>query len=605
MTKPKASALKRTARTALKREPPRSAPAGGIAEAGPAALADAFDERFKANLARMTNGVSPAGVFAVYANWLAHLTLAPGKRVQLARQAAGSAAALSHYALRSALDAQTPPLIEPSAGDKRFADEKWRRWPFNMVMQSFLLTQDWWASATSGINGLAPEDARAMAFLFRQALDRIAPSNFLATNPAILETTMGEHGANLARGAQHVAEDAARMLAGEAPVGAERFVVGRDVAVTPGKVVYKNHLIELIQYAPSTATVCAEPVLIVPAWIMKYYVLDLSPHNSLVKHLVDQGHTVFMVSWRNPTEKDRDLGLDDYRNLGIGAALDAVGEIAPGRKIHAAGYCLGGTLLAIEAAAMAGRGDDRLASLSFLAAQTDFTEAGELTLFMRESEVAYLEALMRGQGYLSGRQMAGAFQMLRSNDLVWSRLVHDYMLGQRPEMTDLMAWNADVTRMPARMHGEYLRKLYLNNDLATGRYMVDGHPIRLADIHIPIFAVGTERDHVAPWRSVYKITFCAVETDVTFLLASGGHNTGIVAAPGDPRASYKVRKTRADERYADPSAWQEAAPRVEGSWWPRWQSWLAEHSTARIGAKERASLPSSLDEAPGAYVLEQ
>lgn len=604
MTKRRASALKRTARTALRREPSPSKPAAGIAEAGPAALADAFDQRFKANLARMTSGVSPAGVSAVYANWLAHLALAPGKRLQLARQAAVSAAALSHYALRSAFDAQTPPLIVPSAGDKRFADEAWRRWPFNVTMQSFLLIQDWWASAAIGVDGLAPEDARAMAFLFRQALDRAAPSNFLATNPAILEATMREHGANLARGAQHLAEDASRMLADEPPVGAERFVVGREVAVTPGKVVYRNHLIELIQYAPSTATVHAEPVLIVPAWIMKYYVLDLSPHNSLVKHLVEQGHTVFMVSWRNPDEKDRDLGLDDYRSLGIGAALEAVGRLAPGRKVHAAGYCLGGTLLAIEAAAMAGHGDDRLASLSLLAAQTDFTEAGELTLFMRESEVAYLEALMRGQGYLSGRQMAGAFQMLRSNDLVWSRLVNDYMLGQRPEMTDLMAWNADVTRMPARMHAEYLRKLYLNNDLAAGRYMVDGHPVRLADIRIPIFAVGTERDHVAPWRSVYKITFCAAETEVTFLLASGGHNTGIVAAPGDPRASYKVRKTSADERYVDPSAWREAAPRIEGSWWPRWQAWLAEHSSARIDAKAHLSAPSSLDDAPGTYVLD-
>ncbi|MBN8607023.1 MAG: polyhydroxyalkanoic acid synthase [Caulobacterales bacterium] len=597
--------MKRTARTALRREPSPSKPAAGIAEAGPAALADAFDQRFKANLARMTSGVSPAGMFAVYANWIAHLTLAPGKRVQLARQAAVSAAALSHYALRAAFDTQIPPLIEPSAGDKRFADEAWRRWPFNVTMQSFLLTQDWWANASSGIDGLAPEDARAVSFLVRQALDRAAPSNFLATNPVILEATIEERGANLARGAQHVAEDASRMLAGDPPVGAERFIVGRDVAVAPGKVVYRNHLIELLQYAPSTATVHAEPVLIVPAWIMKYYVLDLSPHNSLVKHLVDQGHTVFMVSWRNPDEKDRDLGLDDYRSLGIGAALEAVGKLAPGRKVHAAGYCLGGTLLAIEAAAMAGRGDDRLASLSLLAAQTDFTEAGELTLFMRESEVAYLEALMRGQGYLSGRQMAGAFQMLRSNDLVWSRLVHDYMLGRRFEMTDFMAWNADVTRMPARMHAEYLRKLYLNNDLAAGRYMVDGSPVRLADIRIPIFAVGTERDHVAPWRSVYKITFCAAETDVTFLLASGGHNTGIVAAPGDPRASYKVRKTSADERYVDPSAWQEAAPRVEGSWWLQWHSWLAAHSTTRVEAHDRTSLPTSLGDAPGIYVLQR
>lgn len=571
------------------------------------AAARVIDRRFKAGLAQLTNGVSPAGVFGIYANWLAHLALSPGKRLELLHQAAAMSASLTDYARSAAFDPGTAPCVTPGAGDKRFSHEAWRGWPYNLLHQSFLMTQEWWREATSDIDGLAPEDARAMSFLVRQALDRLAPSNFPWTNPVVVAKAVKENGANFARGARHLTEDLTRTISGEPPAGAEHFLVGRDVAVTPGQVVFRNHLIELIQYAPTTPRVHAEPILIAPAWIMKYYILDLSPRNSLVKYLVDSGHTVFMISWRNPDASDRDLGIDDYLKLGVAAALDAVGAIVPDRKIHAVGYCLGGTLLAIAAAAMAGRDDDRLASVTLLAAQTDFTEAGELTLFMRESEVAYLENLMQGPGYLSGRQMAGAFQMLRSNDLIWSRLVSDYMLGERPEMTDLMAWNADATRLPFRMHTEYLRKLYLNNDLATGRFMVDGRAVRLADIRAPIFAVGTERDHVAPWRSVYKINFCAT-TEVTFLLTTGGHNAGIVSEPGHPRRSYRLSTTCARDDYTDPDAWLANTPGQQGSWWPEWQAWLAKHSRAgaeppSLGDADKGYTP--ICDAPGAYILQK
>jgi polyhydroxyalkanoate synthase len=369
-------------------------------------------------------------------------------------------------------------------------------------------------------------------------------------------------------------------------------------------VVFQNRLIELIQYSPTTEQVYGEPVLIVPAWIMKYYILDLSPQNSLVKYLVERGHTVFMISWKNPTSEDRDLGLDDYRRLGVMAALDAVSAIVPDRKIHAAGYCLGGTMLLIAAAAMARDGDDRLASTTLFAAQADFTEAGELMLFINESQISYLENMMWDRGYLDTIQMAGAFQILRSNDLVWSRYVREYLLGGRQPMNDLMAWNADATRMPYRMHSEYLQRLFLKNDFAEGRFEVEGRPVWITDIRLPSFVVSTMTDHVAPWRSVYKVNL-VVPNELTFVLTSGGHNAGIVSEPGHPNRSYQIRTQRADERYVDPDTWQAETPVLQGSWWPEWEAWLARHSTGRVkppstGAPEKGYAVRR--DAPGYYV---
>ncbi|MBL0148734.1 MAG: alpha/beta fold hydrolase [Ideonella sp.] len=378
--------------------------------------------------------------------------------------------------------------------------------------------------------------------------------------------------------------------------------------MTPGKVVFRNELVEVLQYEPTTKTVCAEPILIVPAWIMKYYILDLSPRNSMVKYLVDQGHTVFMMSWKNPDESDRDIGMDDYVEKGFRAALDAVTAIVPKRKVHAVGYCIGGTLLAIGAAALARDKDERLASITMFAAQTDFSEPGELAFFINPSQLATLEATMHRKGVLESKQMGGAFAMLRSQDLVWQPIINQYLKGQRDRMIDLMAWNADGTRMPWRMHTEYLYRLYLDNELGTNRFPVGGKLIRLSDIRVPMFVVGTEADHVAPWKSVYKVDNLVRSDDLTFLLTAGGHNAGIVAGPVHPKRHYRIRTRRLVDPHLAPEDWMEAATKHDGSWWPAWQGWLVAHSSGQgkppaMGAAGKAY--RVVDDAPGAYVRQR
>ncbi|MCC7326828.1 MAG: polyhydroxyalkanoic acid synthase [Burkholderiales bacterium] len=565
-----------------------------------------LDRALHIRLARLTQGLSPAAISGAYMDWLRHLALSPDKQQELWSKAVQKSVRIGLHALQSATSYRCDPCIEPLPQDKRFAAPEWQQWPFNLIYQSFLLNQQWWHGATTGVSGVTRHHEEVTTFYTRQLLDMFSPSNFIFANPEVLAETAKEGGANLLRGWQKWIADMVQFNSNEPPVGTENFRPGHEVAITPGKVVFRNHLIELIQYRPQTETVFAEPVLIVPSWIMKYYILDLSPVNSLVRYLVEHGHTVFIMSWKNPDANDRDLGMDDYLQAGVMAAIGAVSSIASDRKIQALGYCLGGTLLAIAAAFMARSRDDRLQSMSLLASLLDFTEPGELGLFIDESQLAFLDNIMSKKGYLDGKQMAGAFALLNSRDLVWSRIVRDYLMGGSQRVSDLAAWNADATRMPRRQHSEYLHSLYLRNDLAEGRYVVGDKPVALTDIRIPIFSLGTQRDTVSPWRSVYKVNLLT-DTDVTFCLTSGGHNVGVVNPPGPgvPR-SYQLATRAADGRYVDPDTWQATAPAHQGSWWPALEGWLRDHASKRVASPaigNKARGYPVLDDAPGTYVL--
>ncbi|MHA6264974.1 PHA/PHB synthase family protein [Arenibacterium sp. CAU 1754] len=561
---------------------------------------DMIDTAFRAWLSTFTGGLSPGALGEMAFDWGIHLATSPGKQIQLAQLATENALEFSRYIARCALGKGEQDCVTPEAHDRRFSHEGWDRQPFNAYKQAFLLTEKWWDAATTGVRGVSRAHERAANFTARQLLDSVSPANFPLTNPEVLAKTVSTNGRNLIDGMKFAADDLSQIMLGEKPPLPEDFKVGETLAITPGKVVYRNHLMELIQYAPSTEQVRAEPILIVPAWIMKYYILDLTSQNSLVKFLTDQGFTVFMISWRNPGAEDADMGLVDYLENGPMAALDEVIERTGADQVHAVGYCLGGTLLSIAAAVMGRDGDDRLASMTLLAAQMDFTEAGELTLFISESQVAFLEDMMWKNGYLDASQMVGAFRILRSNDLIWSRIQHKYLMGEPPSHHDISAWNADSTRMPYRMHSEYLRDLFLDNKFAADRYILGGHPASPDDIRLPIFAVGTETDHVAPWKSVFK-TGALTRSDVTFVLTNGGHNAGIVSEPGHPRRHYRVRVNLDSDRDLSADDWKDLAQEHEGSWWPEWTVWLAGLSTGDPVDPPR--MGEGLCDAPGTYVL--
>ncbi len=563
----------------------------------------ALDRGAMASLARFTAGLSPHAMIDAWSDWAMHLARAPGRQLELMERAQANGLKMAQYATAQMTGQSLKKPFEPGPYDTRWTHDGWNRTPFALWQQGFLATQDWWDAATSNLRGLRRQNADRTGFIMRQLLDSVSPSNFPLANPEIIEKTRATAGRNLLEGAVHYADDACRVLAQEHRPVPDDFALGKVLAATPGKVVWRNELMELIQYTPTTDEVQAEPVLIVPAWIMKYYILDLSPENSFIRWLVGQGFTVFCISWRNPEAEHAETSLEDYRKQGIMQALDVINAIVPAQKIHANGYCLGGTLLAIAAAAMARDCDDRLASVTLMAAQIDFAEAGELLLFLDESQVAFLEDLMWSQGYLDRPQMSGAFAAIRSEDLIWSRAVRRYFLGEPDLPTDVTVWVNDTTRMPARMHSEYLRGVFLENRISAGRFAVEGRVIALKDISAPIFVVGTETDHIAPWRSVYK-TALFTDCDMHFLLTKGGHNGGILSEPGHKRRHYRIGHRPAGAHYRDPDTWLAAHDPVPGSWWPEWGGWLLRHSSGPVPAPVPGNHPKhpALADAPGTYI---
>ena len=563
---------------------------------------NSFDRAARGALAKFSGGVSPHAFIAAWSDWAQHLAQSPGRQLELAEHARQNLLQIAALAARLG----TAPPFVPKPYDKRFAHPGWQSFPFQLWQQGFLAVQDWWDHATEPMRGLQPEDAERTRFLARQTLDVLSPSNSPLLNPEILAETVRTGGSNLSEGAANFLHDVIGVAMNRRDPPPEGYQIGTDLACTPGQVVYRNDLMELIQYAPQTPQVQARPVLIVPAWIMKYYILDLSPENSMVRHLVGQGFTVFMISWINPTSRHRNLSLEDYRKLGVLAALDAVTTIVPDDPVHAVGYCLGGTILGITAATMARDRDDRLASVTLMAAQVDFAEAGELLLFLDESQVAFLEDLMWEQGYLDRPQMARAFATIRAEDLIWTRAVQRYFLGREDVPTDLGVWLSDTTRMPATMHSQYLRGLFLENRLTAGRFAVEGRAIALKDLSVPLFVVGTETDHIAPWRSVYK-TQLFTDCDLTFVLTKGGHNTGILSEPGHKGRHYRMSHRPAGALYQGPDAWLAQTEAQQGSWWTEWIGWLQAMGGGLV-APPSMGAPSDglrpLGDAPGSYVLQ-
>lgn len=566
-------------------------------------VATRIDQEFKSRLARACAGMSPIEIASAYLNWLGHLAISPGKQLQLASSFIRKAASLGIYSVRSAISAE----VEGPASklERRVSGEEWQRWPFNVLAQAHQTARDFWKEATTDIAGVSASHEHLVQFLTGQILDTLSPANSPLTNPDVIRATKEEKGANLGRGLRNLLADKLNLPLESANNEEKSFEVGQDVAVTDGKVVFQNDLIELIQYGATTDEVGAEPLLFVPAWIMKYYILDLSPRNSMYRYLAEQGKTVFSISWKNPDDQDRDVGFEDYLTDGLMAALDAVNAICPGRKVNAVGYCIGGTLLCAGAAAMARDGDDRLNSVSMFAAQADFSEAGDIACFISPSQLEFIDKLMWSKGYLTSDNMGGAFGSLHASDLIYGSSVDRYFLGKPRASIDLMAWNADGTRMPYRMHTEYLHKLFLNNELARNKFSVGGQPISVSDINVPMFVLGTETDHVAPWKSTYKLHEIT-RTELTYLLTSGGHNAGVVSGPEHPRRRYRVRTRKPGDRYTPPESWIEDTEIQQGSWWPEWNAWLdrqmsGQRKPPRCGNARKGY--EVLRDAPGEYVF--
>lgn len=497
---------------------------------------------------------------------------------------------------------QPDAVAAPDRGDRRFKDQAWEdSYLFDYIKQTYLLTARWMQKTVQEVDGLDDTTRRKVDFYTRQFVDAMAPSNFAMTNPEVLRATFESGGENLVNGLQNLVGDLERGR-GKLDIrmtDQEAFAVGVNVATTPGKVIYENELMQLIQYSPTTETVMRRPLLIVPPWINKFYILDLRAKNSFIRWAVAQGITVFVVSWVNPDEKLAEKSFDDYLREGPLAALDAIEQATGEREINAIGYCIGGTLMATTVAWMAARGDDRIKSITFFTTMIDFAEAGELSVFIDEEQLVALEDRMNKTGYLDGRAMAASFNMLRANDLIWSFVINNYLLGKDPFPFDLLYWNADSTRMPAAMHKFYLRQMYVENKLIEpGGITLNGVPIDLSKVSVPKFLLSTREDHIAPWKSTYAGVH-AYGGPSKFCLAASGHIAGVV----NPAESGKYSHWMNAKKPKDPDAWLAGATEKPGSWWPEWDKWIAKLGGGKVAARTPGDGSLKIiEDAPGSYV---
>lgn len=497
------------------------------------------------------------------------------------------------------------PVISEDPKDKRFRDDAWRdNEVFDFIRQSYLLSARYITRLVQEARGLDEKTAQKVDFYTRQFIDAMSPSNFLLTNPEVLRKTAETGGENLLRGLQNLLADLERGKGKLAirQTDESQFEVGKNIAITPGKVIFQNDLMQLIQYAPSTEKVLKRPLLIIPPWINKYYILDLRPKNSFIRWAVAQGHTVFVISWVNPDARLAEKGFDDYMLEGPLAALGAIEKAIGEKAVNAIGYCLGGTLLACTLAWMAAKRDGRIKSATFLTTMVDFSEAGELGVFIDEEQLAALEEKMKKRGYLEGSEMAATFNMLRANDLIWSFVVNNYLLGQDPFPFDLLYWNNDSTRMPAKMHSFYLRRMYQQNDLVKpGAIELAGVKIDLTKIKVPCYILSTREDHIAPWQSTYRATQI-YRGPIRFVLAASGHIAGVVNPPDSGKYSHWINENLPP----DPQAWFAGATELAGSWWPDWQRWVVSLDDTMVPARipGEGGLPA-IEDAPGSYVKVQ
>jgi polyhydroxyalkanoate synthase len=494
------------------------------------------------------------------------------------------------------------PVIRPNPKDKRFADPEWSSNQFfDFIKQAYLLSADWADQLVQGAEGLDPHTRQKAEFYIRQLANALSPSNFVLTNPELLRETIASNAENLARGMQMLAEDIAAG-GGDLRIRQSdmaRFEVGRNLAITPGKVVFENELMQLIQYSPATATVLKRPLLIVPPWINKFYVLDLTPEKSFIKWCVDQGLTVFVISWVNPDERLAHMGFEEYMLLGPLAALDAIEQATGESEVNAIGYCVGGTLLSIALAYMAAKHDRRIASATLFAAQVDFTHAGDLKVFVDEEQLKALEQRMAERGYLEGKKMTNAFNLLRSNDLIWPYVINNYLRGKAPMPFDLLYWNSDATRMPSANHAFYLRQCYLNNALSRGKMEIAGVKLDLKTIKVPVYNLATREDHIAPARSAF-LGSKFFGGPVKFVLSGSGHIAGVVNPPGKAKYQYW---TGGKAGSGSLEAWLKKAKEHPGSWWPDWLAWIKQQDSAEVPAREVGGGGlAPIEDAPGRYV---